>query len=92
VKPTKFSESTKDLAKPVGWDDEKHGPCSSLPVFSDGTCCISRWAPTWRERFALIFGRPIWVFVHSGWTQPPIALSVEQTVFTTAPPSEESKP
>jgi hypothetical protein len=78
VEPRTFKQANKDLLKPQGWTDEE---CGSLPVFTDGKVCISLWQMTWRERIkALLFGK-VWLFVHSGQTQPPVALMAEQEIF-----------
>jgi hypothetical protein len=78
VEPSKFKQSNRDLLKPQGWTDEE---CGSLPVFTDGKVCISLWQMTWKERIqALLFGK-VWLFVHSGQTQPPVALMAEREIF-----------
>lgn len=78
MEPIKFPEANKTLLKPESMTDEE---CSSLPVYCDNKQCISLWKLSWKERLqALFFGR-LWVFVLSGSTQPPIALSTEKTVF-----------
>lgn len=41
MKPSYFKEVTKDLLKPLRYDEEKHGKCGSLPVFCDGEMCVS---------------------------------------------------
>lgn len=79
MEPKSFEQANKNLLKPEGMTDEE---CGSLPVYSDGKVCISLWQMTWLERLkALLFGR-IWLFVHSGHTQPPVALMVENEIFT----------
>ena len=78
MQPVKFKESNKVLQKPPGMTDKE---CGSLPVWNDGTKSISCWQMTWIERLkALLYGR-IWLWVYFGPTQPPVALSVESTVF-----------
>lgn len=79
MKPTRFPEQTVELQKPAGMTDEK---CSPLPVFRDGTYCISRWAPSFGERLRILFGSPIWLWIWSGNTQPPVSLAIESP-FTT---------
>ena len=77
--PTKFPQATKELKKPESMTDEE---CGSLHVYSDGEKCISLWRMTWRERLsALFFGR-CWVYVYTAYTQPPITLSVERSIFS----------
>lgn len=78
MKPISFPEANKNLLKPKGWTDEQ---CGSLPVRTDGQRCISCWKMDWGERLrALLFGR-VWVFVHSGQTQPPISLGIWRSAF-----------
>lgn len=79
MKPSSFPQATKTLAKPGNMTEEECGP---LPVYSDGTQCISLWQMTWPERLkALFFGR-LWVFVYSGVTQPPIGFVVDNKIFS----------
>lgn len=78
MKPTKFDEQTKDLLKPAGMTDAE---CGSLPVFCDGSQCISLWQLSWKERFQVLFFGKIWLSVLSGNTQPPVWISSEKTVF-----------
>jgi hypothetical protein len=78
MEPMNFEQANKNLLKPVGMTDEE---CGSLPVFSDGTQCISLWKMTWRERLsALLFGK-VWLWVISGQTQPPVALLAANGIF-----------
>jgi len=78
VKPQEFEQANRNLLKPEGMTDEE---CGSLPVFTDGTQCISLWSMTWRERVsALFFGR-IWLCVYSGQTQPPVWLMATKKIF-----------
>lgn len=78
MEPTKFPQANRDLLKPEGMTDEE---CGSLPVFTDDQICLSAWKLSLRERLsALLFGR-VWLFVHSGGTQPPVALEATRTVF-----------
>jgi hypothetical protein len=76
--PVKFPESNLTLGKPVGMTDEE---CKPLPVFTDGTQCVSQWRLTWKERFQVLFFGKIWVSVLSGRTQPPIWLDSRKQVF-----------
>ncbi len=78
MEPIKFEEANAELLKPKSMTDEE---CVSLPVFRDGDQCISRWKLSWLERFSIFFSGMIWVGVLSGVTQPPIWLSVEESVF-----------
>lgn len=79
MKPIKFKEATKNLLKPENMTDEE---CSSLWVYNDGRECVSCWRLTWKERIkALLFGK-VWLGVLSGFTQPPVWLVCDKTVFT----------
>ena len=84
MRPIEFEESNKLLTKPHNMTDEE---CQSLPVFNDGKVSISLWSMSPKERLlALIFGR-LWLYVHGGSTQPPVALVIKRTVF----PKEDRK-
>ena len=79
MKPIKFKEATKNLLKPENMTDEE---CSSLWVYNDGRECVSCWRLTWKERIkALLFGK-VWLSVLSGFTQPPVWMVCDKTVFT----------
>lgn len=74
----KFKEANKNLLKPESMTDEE---CGSLWVYSDGRQCISCWRLTWKERIkALLFGK-VWLSVLCGYTQPPVWLACDGTVF-----------
>lgn len=78
MKPIKFPEATKTLVKPESMNDKE---CLSLPVWNDGTQCISCWRMSFTQRLsALLFGR-VWLSVMSGRTQPPVWLDCCKTVF-----------
>jgi len=78
MEPEKFPQANKELLKPEDWTEEQ---CGTLPVYTDGQQCISLWKMTWRERVsALFFGR-MWLIVHSGQTQPPVALMATREIF-----------
>lgn len=81
MNPVKFSEANKNLLKPSSMTDEE---CKSLWVFTDGQQCVSRWRLGWRDRFRVLFYGHIWLSVHSGFTQPPVRLDSEKTIFQTA--------
>jgi hypothetical protein len=68
-----FPQANRVLGAPSGRAD-----CEPLSVFTDGEHCISAWSPTWRERFAVLFGRPVWLWVVSGYTQPPVMVETRQ--------------
>lgn len=74
MKPIEFKEQTKVLSKPKNMTDEE---CSSLPVFTNGTNCISLWELSDEEIEKIKETKCIWLGVMSGLTQPPVFLSVE---------------
>jgi hypothetical protein len=81
MQPIDFPEANKNLLKPDGMADDE---CGSLPVLTDGHICLSLWKPSLRERISiLLFGR-VWLYVYSGYTQPPVALTGERSVFSKA--------
>lgn len=78
MKPIFFIESNGIRTPPqesMGYE------ISSLPVWTDGTQCISCWQMTWIERITALLHGKIWVAVLSGRTQPPISVMAEQPVF-----------
>ena len=78
MNPINFKEATNVLKKPENMTDEE---CGSLPVYTDGTCCVSCWKMSLKERLAaLLFGR-VWLIILSGKTQPPVQVRCEKTVF-----------
>lgn len=72
MKPIVFDEMNGVLTKPENMTDEE---CSSLPVYRDGTQCISCWELSDDDIEKLSKTRKLWVFVISGVTQPPIGFS-----------------
>lgn len=74
MKPTTFPEQTKTLGPPLGMTREE---CGELGVYTDGTRCLSLWTLTWRERLQVLFRGRVWLWVLSGYTQPPVALAAE---------------
>ena len=78
MEPMNFEQANKNLLKPEGMTDEE---CGSLPVFSDGTQCISLWKMTWRERLSALFFGKIWLSIYSGHTQPPVWLMAKNEIF-----------
>lgn len=73
MKPIAFKEWNKVLQPPTGMAN-----CVPLEVHCDNDGnCISKWQPSWKDRWNILLGKSIWVYVHSGKTQPPIALTVQ---------------
>lgn len=74
--PTTNELTTITLGAPKNWDADARGPCSGLPVcFQDGEF-YSYWKTTWRERLAILFGRPVRLCVASA-AHPPVHLDTE---------------
>jgi hypothetical protein len=78
MEPKNFPEANKTLIKPEGMTDEE---CGSLPVFNDGQRSISLWRPSLKERLSILFYGNVWVWVVSGYTQPPISLLGTKQIF-----------
>jgi hypothetical protein len=72
VIPIDFPQSNGSLAPPSGMDN-----CGGLRLFRDGESCISCWQPTEAEREAIAAGAPVWLWVISGPTQPPVSVCAE---------------
>lgn len=72
MKPIDFKQSTKVLQRPSTLPESK---CQSLPVWNDGTQCVSCWNATFAERLAILFTGKVWLGVMSGKSQPPVFVS-----------------
>jgi hypothetical protein len=70
MKPSNFPNSNKVLNPPTGMTN-----CVPLHVFCDNEVCISKWTPSWKDKLNLLFRGEIWLYVMSGKTQPPVALT-----------------
>ncbi len=73
MKPISFPEANKSLLAPSGQEET----VVPLPVFSDGTQCISCWQPDDEERALIALGAKIWLHVLSGPSQPPIGVRID---------------
>lgn len=82
--PVKFPEATKCLQKPADMTDEE---CSPLHVWNDGEMCVSCWKLSFLQRLSVLAHGTIWLGVLFGYTQPPVWLSCDRTVFA----KEENK-
>lgn len=78
MKLSTFKEKNMTLNKPEGLTDDE---CGALDVYRDGRTCLSCWRASWRERLSILFFGRVWVWVWSGWTQPPISLLGAKTAF-----------
>ena len=74
MNPVPFPQANRNLTAPAGMTREE---CGDLPTFTDGRHCISLWGLSWRERLRVLFTGRVWLWVWSGHTQPPVALSAE---------------
>lgn len=83
MKPVDFKEQNVVLEKPQSMSDED---CETLPVFTNGSECLSKWRPSAKERLKILFGADLWLLVLSGKTQPPVCITLEN-VF-----KDEEKP
>lgn len=71
--PTSNELTTVTLGAPSNWDADKLGPCNGLPVCRQDGEFYSYWRTTWRERLAILFGRPVRLCV-VGAGHPPVHL------------------
>lgn len=79
MKAIKIDGCTRELGKPNGWDDEKMGPCGSLPIRDEiggGNIprMVSFWRPTDAELKMLNEGGLVLLYV-VGATHPPVMLT-----------------
>lgn len=72
MNPVAFEGMNKTLTAPASGDCASVG---ELPVLTDGTQCVSCWALSWRERWAVLRYGKLWLSVLGGVTQPPVSLS-----------------
>lgn len=71
--PISFDEMSGVRTAPPG-----QPAVGDLPVWSDGSVCVSLWRLTWGERLAALWRGKIWLRIRSGQTQPPVALHTEK--------------
>ncbi len=77
MKPVQTKHTTLILGAPKDWDSKRYGDCMGLPVArGSGTVC-SYWKASWRERLAILLGRPVRLVV-AGNTTPPVWLDTEE--------------
>ena len=78
MEATLFKEANQELLRPEYMTEEE---CGSLPVFTDGKECISKWKLSFKEKLHCLIHGFVQVRIMSGYTQPPIALQAEKSVF-----------
>lgn len=81
IYPVEFPGWNRNLLSPKGMDN-----CEDLPVFTDGTTCISVWKCSILHRLRILFGGTIVLWIRSGHTQPPVRLDTKIDVVV---PEEE---
>ncbi len=75
--PIKFRGANGVLSKPKNMTDAE---CSSLPVYRDGTYCVSCWELGEKELRKVMRTKKVFIGVLSGHTQPPIFLTATNPV------------
>jgi hypothetical protein len=80
MRPVDFPQANGTLA---GF--ERVGPLTrvdDLRVFRDGGTILSCWRPSWRERLAVLFGRPVWLWVLAAKTHAPVTVEAKDPWVT----------
>jgi hypothetical protein len=78
MRTVEFEEQVVVLLKPPSMIDEQ---CGSLPIWTDGSECISKWKMSFREKMHCLFCGFVWVRIISGNTQPPILIEAHNEMF-----------
>lgn len=73
MRPIRFPQANRTLTAPVGQPDVR-----DLPVWTGFGDCVSCWELSWADRLRVLFGKPVWLIIHSGDTQPPVALQTRR--------------
>ena len=74
MQPIKTPSTNVILGAPPEWNKTQHGPCIGLPVVqTEDPYFFSYWRASWRERLAVLFGRPIRLCV-VGASHPPVSI------------------
>lgn len=77
MKPVEFREQTGTLSGGPGAKFGTGHRVDDLQVYRGCGEVISCWAPTWRERFALLFGARVWLRVLTPNTHAPVLVTTE---------------
>jgi len=77
MQPVKFDGYETILGAPTDWKQHEI-KCVALPIMRQDGACISLWSFSWKERWQILMGRRLWVWVYGGITQPPIGFAVEE--------------
>ena len=79
MEAVKLPGMNRDLAPPQGWDAEKDGECTPLPVFAEvhngSVLLTSAWKPNAEELEHLNKGGAVALVIY-GTMHPPVALGV----------------
>ncbi len=76
MRPIKTKTTTRVLRAPM--DLVEKFPCEDLPVAEGDGIMASYWRTTWRERFAILFGRPVRLVLNAD-RHPPVYLDTKVT-------------
>lgn len=74
--PSGFPGANRLLVAGEGTED-----ALELPMFTDGVLCVSCWIPTAEELAELVAGKPLYLYVNSGTTQPPVLLTTDPPIL-----------
>jgi len=77
AKPVEFEGTTTELKPPPGEEDR----ISPLPVFRNGSVCVSCWELDDEERLELLATGRIFLSVWSGTSQPPVFVGTERSTL-----------
>lgn len=81
MKPIPFKGQTIELQPNPNQLEIDGLEVGTLPIYTDGEQCVSCWKMTFTERLKALWFGNVWIFIHSGRTQPPVAVSVERDIF-----------
>lgn len=80
MRSVRIKGATRELGRPLGWDEQRNGPCDSLHVRDERwgamPCMVSAYKLSEEELAKLSAGGYIVLHV-IGEVHPPVALSVE---------------
>jgi len=81
MRSASFPEANQHHTAPTNWDAERDGECKTLSVHNDGTQFISRWELSWMDRFRILFGASVWLYIIGARSHPVVGFNVARTVF-----------
>lgn len=78
----KHPQTTRELGKPLNWNEETHGPCDTLPIVDvafDGLGAMcSFWKPSVEELETLNKGGSIQMSVYGNQAHPVVSISISE--------------